>query len=556
MRELELKFSLPLALQDSLAREGVDARTERVWSRYYDTPDGALARGRAAVRVRRKGERWLQTVKADDGDRFDRFEWERPIAGPEPERGALPPEDTAVGALVHRTFAQWRPLFETDFERRAHVVEPVPGLAVELAQDLGEVRCGERREPIREVELECLRGSRAAFFGWARDWAAREQACLLMPTKNERGLRLAARLPLAPSPVKAAADAPPADTPPGEAAARIVAACVSHACANLEPILSSDDPEGPHQLRVALRRLRATLRFLGLREADPRWLEVDAGARALADAAGRVRDLDVLETGALRVLRERFRGDAAIESLRRAIDDARDAARHALRRTVAGPTTTALVLHALALGSALAEDASPAFAAGAPDFGTLADMRIDALAKRVRRRARRAVDDDGWHRTRLAVKTLRYALDSAAAALPPDTDVARAQSLLARWQDRLGAGQDLASAREVAADALARPGVAPEAAVRALGLIDGWRAFAPADGADSTRRDARRTLRALDEALRSGSRTRARRGGDGAERATTGRDGAGRPAAGASDAAPTVPPPAPPDETAPDGRVQ
>ena len=94
MRELELKFSLPLSLQDALAREVAPETVERVWSRYLDTPDGALARGRTAVRVRRKGDAWLQTVKADHGDHFERFEWERPIAGPEPERDALPPEDT------------------------------------------------------------------------------------------------------------------------------------------------------------------------------------------------------------------------------------------------------------------------------------------------------------------------------------------------------------------------------------------------------------------------------------------------------------------------------
>ena len=44
MSELELKFSLPLSLQDGLARDGDDDRIERVWSCYYDTPDGALAR--------------------------------------------------------------------------------------------------------------------------------------------------------------------------------------------------------------------------------------------------------------------------------------------------------------------------------------------------------------------------------------------------------------------------------------------------------------------------------------------------------------------------------
>jgi len=512
MRELELKFSLPLSLQDSLARDATPERVERVWSCYYDTPDGALARARMAVRVRRKGERWLQTVKADDGDRFDRFEWERPIAGPAPERDALPPDDTPHGAIVHRTFGQWRPLFETDFERRSRRIEAGPGLAIELARDIGEVRCGDRREQIREVELECLEGTHLAFFEWALDWAMREQACLLMPTKNERGLRLAARLPLAPPPAKAVVAAPPADLAADAAAAAVLRACVSHACANIEPILSADDAEGPHQIRVALRRLRAALRFFELRERDARWMDVDAGAKALADAAGRVRDLDVFETGMLRALRSRFRGDAAIESLSRAVVDARDAARMDLRRTLAGPGTTRFVLGTLARLESLAQGVATAGKADAQaqvdpavvatPYGAYAGRRLHALLGKVRRRARRSVDADGWHRTRLSVKTLRYSLEFAAQAVPRSVDTARAASLLARWQERLGAGQDLASSRDVAADALSRPGVAPEAAVRAIALIDGWRAFAQTDD-DDPLRYARRALRALRDALRA-----------------------------------------------------
>jgi len=610
VRELELKFSLPLSLQDSLARDDSGDRIERVWSCYYDTPDGALARARMAVRVRRKGETWLQTVKADDGDRFDRFEWERPIAGNHPERDALPPEDTPQGALAHRTFAQWRPLFETDFERRARIVAPVPGLKVELAQDVGEVRCAEHRESIREVELECVEGSRAAFFAWALDWARLNQACLLMPTKNERGLRLAARLPLAPSPVKAGAIAPGAGTGTAPALGSVLRACVAHACANLEPILASDDPEGPHQLRVALRRLRAALRFAGLRERDAGWLEVDAGARTLADAAGRVRDLDVFETGALRTLRARFRGDAAIETLARSVVDARDAARMDLRRTLAGPTTTRFVLHTLAMTEAMADAGLEAGAAGdpgaptaaaaaapapptagpgptadpaedpsvtpdrepgtrapamaafdAPRFGDFAAIRLHALRRRVRRRAGQARDAEGWHRTRLAVKTLRYALDFAAEALPRGTEVARAQSILARWQERLGAGQDLAASREVAADALSRPGVPDGAAVRALALIDGWRAFAPADE-DEPRRDARRALRGLGDALRAAEPRGARkaRSDAGARAATDGAASARTPeGAGPEGVAPDAatvdargPDAAAPDAAAPD----
>ena len=65
-RELELKFSLPLSLQDKLDDDAANAwDRKRVWSCYYDTPDGELTRARMAVRVRRHGERWLQTVKAE-----------------------------------------------------------------------------------------------------------------------------------------------------------------------------------------------------------------------------------------------------------------------------------------------------------------------------------------------------------------------------------------------------------------------------------------------------------------------------------------------------------
>lgn len=502
MRELELKFSLPLSLQQTLEREDdadTDARREQVWSCYFDTPDGALANARMAVRVRRHGERWLQTVKADTGDRFERFEWERPIAGPAPEREALPPEDSPQGALAHRSFGSWRPLFETDFERRSRRLTPAPGLVIELAQDVGEVRCGERRESIREVELECLEGTRAAFFDWAFAWATREQACLLMPTKNERGLRLAARLPLAPAAVKAGTLAPAPGLAPGEAAAAVLAGCLDHACANIEPILASSAVEGPHQFRVALRRLRTALRFFDLRDRDPAWAEIDRTASALADAAGRVRDVDVFESGLLRALRARFPGDAALETLSRALADAREAARMDLRRVLSGPGTTRFVLQVLATTERLADPGERPILPGA-DFAAFAAARVDAMHSRVRRRAMHAQDEAGWHRTRIAVKNLRYAVGFGAAALPRRMDTGRAETLLAGWQDRLGTGQDLAVARDVAAGALARPGVPPEAAIRATALIDGWRAFGGASPAAPTR-DARRMLKALRKAL-------------------------------------------------------
>jgi triphosphatase len=502
MRELELKFSLTPALQAALEREAAadpDTARERVLSRYYDTPDGALVTARMAVRVRRHGERWLQTLKADTGDHFERFEWERPVAGPVPERGALPPPDTPQGAIAHGSFERWQALFETDFERTSRRLEPVPGLAVELAQDIGEVRCAGESEPIREVELECLEGSRDAFFAWALEWAHDTGACLLMPTKNERGLRLAHRLPPLPPAVRSVPASPAGDAPGGGAAASVLGTCIGQFCANLEPVLRADGPEGPHQMRVALRRLRAALRFFGLREQDAAWTALDHDAAALAAIAGHVRDVDVFEAGLLHVLHERFPDDDALRELSHAVADARDAARVELRRTLASPPATQFLLRALALAERLA---GPAAGAGLPagDFAALAGSRIHALQATLRKRARAARDEMGWHRTRIAVKNLRYALEFSAQALPRGADPLRAAALLALWQEQLGAGQDLVTARNVASDAMARPGVPPEAAARAIALIDGWQALAtvPPSG---RRRAARRTLRDVREAL-------------------------------------------------------
>ena len=495
-RELELKFSLPLALQDKL--DDADANAwdrERVWSCYYDTPDGELTRARMAVRVRRHGERWLQTVKAEGAGQFERYEWERAIDGPEPHRDALPPADTEPGAIAHRSFSLWRPLFETDFERRSRSIEPSPGLVIEIAQDIGELRCGDRTEAIREVELECLQGGRAEFFEWALDWAKALQACLLIPTKNERGLRLAARLPLIASPLKAPATVPGRSQRPGAAAAQILSACIAHACANIEPILSSDAPEGPHQFRVALRRFRAALRFFGLREIDPVWETLDRTASSLADAAGKVRDFDVFESGLLPELRSRFKGDAALETLSRAVGHARESARMDLRRTLSGPDASQFVLQVTAMAERLAGTDNPAGLPG-DDFGAFAAVRLPALMTRVRRRARQARTEADWHRARIAVKNLRYALEFGALALTKSADVPRVTAALARWQDELGAGQDLAVARDVAAQAMARPGVPSEAAVRATALIDAWRVFS-APRPHGRQRIARRSLHIL-----------------------------------------------------------
>lgn len=520
MTELELKFALTAKTEHSLTALGEPRDRLRLHSIYYDTVDGELAAARVALRVRRHGGRWVQTVKADRGDAFERLEWEREIDGPSPSRDALPPAEDAIGALLHRGFERIRPTFETDFERSTRVVAGTDGLALEIARDFGEIRCGRRRQQIREVEIEYLRGPRLGFLRWVSAWAREAQALLVVPSKSERALRLSGRLPRVQPPVKTGAAAPPADIAPAGAAALVLRACLQHALANLEPIARGEDPGGPHQLRVALRRLRAAIRFFELRELAE-WRALSAQAAEIAEIAGAVREFDVLEQGLLAELAGHFPTDPAVAALAAALDSARTRARRRLRAHLASPALTDFVLATLTMTQTLevrdpaeaSSDASTTASSTAstesPDdahaFACFARSRtLLALAtvRRRVRRARRAPHDARWHQARIAVKNLRYAIEFSREALASLVDTKHAIALLSDWQDRLGAAQDAAVATRIAAGALADAGAGTAGAptARAQALIDAWRVMV-APLRRERRGPARRRLQTLREAL-------------------------------------------------------
>ena len=162
-REIELKLAVSAGAHDALVG-WLDAHAQAAGSVelanvYYDTPDQALARNRAALRVRRQGSQWLQTLKTaavSTSGLSARHEWEVPLQNDVLSVDAFVAHNAAEAAdYVRPHAAALAPLFRTDFTRRLwHVA--ADGGEIEIALDAGAILIPgtQAREPIDELELE------------------------------------------------------------------------------------------------------------------------------------------------------------------------------------------------------------------------------------------------------------------------------------------------------------------------------------------------------------------------------------------------------------------
>lgn len=130
-------------------------------STYFDTPNKALMKFGVGLRLRQIGEQWLQTVKCSGesvNGLHQRLEWEHELNGPEFDVTRL--ADTALEPLLAQAeiWQAIEPVFTTDFERSVLPLAFDDGTLVEMAYDRGEVRAGQRRADIHEIELELKQG--------------------------------------------------------------------------------------------------------------------------------------------------------------------------------------------------------------------------------------------------------------------------------------------------------------------------------------------------------------------------------------------------------------
>ncbi|MFZ5538726.1 MAG: CYTH domain-containing protein, partial [Pseudomonadota bacterium] len=182
--EVELKLTVAAAdlprLRRRLERFG-RARRMRLETIYYDTADGLLAAAGFALRIRRVGRRWIQTLKSEAGSSAlaRPGEGERALARPRLDRTRLA-QTPAASLLAPRVRLVEQ--FRTRFVRDTWIVDR-DAARIEVALDVGEIIAGDRADAIRELELELKSGAAetlpAFALGIAR--AGRGGAIALLP---------------------------------------------------------------------------------------------------------------------------------------------------------------------------------------------------------------------------------------------------------------------------------------------------------------------------------------------------------------------------------------
>ena len=469
--EIELKLTMDPAHVADLRRHPLLAslaqgkpRRQRLHSIYFDTPELDLLRAGGALRLRRVGGRWVQTVKGGGsvaGGLHQRDEWEWPVQGGEPDL-TLIAETSLAAIMTDKLQARLCPVFVTEFWRTAWQLRTAQGAEIELALDQGEVQAGDSRLPISEIELELKAGEAASLFEVAL--AIQEQVPLRVEdlSKAQRGYLLASGATPPPRTAQPVALAP--QMPVAQALRRITGECLAQLQGNVAGL--GQNPEYLHQARVAVRRLRSALGVFGaqLPEAPA---DVVEELRWLMGCLGPARDWDVFVTQTLPPILEELSGNPALARLQADAARLREAHRLAALEAVASQRYTRLVL---TLGLWLARQAEPQ---GEPV--ALADFAAQTLTRQHKRLCRRGkhhatLSPAERHALRIAAKKLRYAAEFFA-GLYLRKRARPYLAALAALQDVLGALNDAAVTQRLLAELAVSRG-------QAAGIVSGWMACA------------------------------------------------------------------------------
>ncbi|WP_019672006.1 CYTH and CHAD domain-containing protein [Psychrobacter lutiphocae] len=333
MQEIELKFLVPEYKVASLMRQAKikSSTTFQLAAHYFDTPDNTLASSGMALRIRKEGDAWVQTLKSNGDGMASRGEQNNVLsedAAALAQQQQLAPDLSVyksidLAGLIANAQASSPAVnltdgsavstantlkianeklscqYVTDIQRTTRLIKKDNNI-IEMAYDEGLIIHGKNpqiTQPIIELELELLQGDVAFLFETAKIWCKRYQLCLSTVTKAERGGLLVAN--------KDHTDATKANLKNLAVSKKmsqpqflraVVHNCMLQILPNVSAIASSNyDESHVHQLRVGIRRLRTALTAFASfsSQINPEWIPI---LKQTFSLLGEYRDYQLLQS--------------------------------------------------------------------------------------------------------------------------------------------------------------------------------------------------------------------------------------------------------------------
>lgn len=193
-KEIELKLKLTPEAAGQVGKlpllEKIQHKAVQLDNVYFDTLSASLSRHGYALRIRKQGERFIQTLK-DAGSVVEglhqRNEWEVELSQFELDLTSFPVEVKQRLSFLTEPLA---PLFQVNFTRTLWYLQSGDNL-IEMALDQGFIAAGDQQDEVCELELELKQGNKQSLFELA---ASLQQILAATPydrSKAERGYRLA-----------------------------------------------------------------------------------------------------------------------------------------------------------------------------------------------------------------------------------------------------------------------------------------------------------------------------------------------------------------------------
>ncbi len=456
-------------------------KTRRLKTTHYDTPAHDLHANRMSLRVCRIGRSWHQHVKIEIADKDGRtapLEVEHKLAGPEPDLRAIPSPQVRKRVRNVIGEASLEAVFVTDMRRTTHLASDDSGSLVEITLDDATVKAAQEERCFANLELALKSGRSRALANILETLIAKDTP--LAPGQHSDdalGFRLLrTQVDTAPEPAKMVSGRIAATDTCADSFRILTAAMTQQILHNWSVVRDATHPEGPHQLRVAVRQLRTVLRAFRpiMKRNETQTLERDL--KELGRIVGRLRDLDVLGAdivGAIPVPPDLQSGFCSVT---RAVATRREAERDVMRQALAHPCMRALQLRLALLPT---------------ELGWLQIRRDKAAASHSIQSIARHALNKNWRRTlalgerieslsiaerhdlRKRLKSLRYTLD-AFSPLYPKKATARFARDLKQLQKIFGYLNDATLAEQLYD---IEPAAADAAAFqRTIGYVAGYHA--------------------------------------------------------------------------------